>query len=93
MDNFVGELTEIAKLPFNEIYRDFKLIFLSNKIVYLSNFVKVLNYSYEKIDIRVNKNKCISFSGKDLQICQINRGEIIIKGVFAICDFGENNEK
>lgn len=92
MDNFEEELTMVAQLPFNEITKDYKLIMLSNKVLYLCNFIKILDYSDSKIVIKVKKMKCLTITGEDLQICQINIREIVIKGIIFICDFGENNE-
>lgn len=93
MDNYIEELTSIAKLPFNEITNDYKIIMLSNRVLYLCNFLKILEYSDYKIVVKVKKLKYLTINGENLQICQINTKEMIIKGIIAICDFGENDEK
>lgn len=93
MDNFLEELTSITKLPFNEIISDYKLIMISNKALYLCNFVKILDYSENKITIRVKKMRLLMILGENLQICQINKGEIVIKGNISSCDFGVSDEK
>lgn len=93
MNNFASELCDIAKLPFNEITSDYKIIMLSNKVLHLCNFIKVLDYTSSKIVIKVKKTKSIDIIGENLQICQINKSELIIKGIIQYVDFGENNEK
>lgn len=93
MDNYEEELSNIAKLPFNEITSDYKIIILSNKVLYLCNFIKILDYSDAKIAIKVKKNKSLTIEGDNLYICQINKREIVIKGNINICDFGEGNGK
>ena len=44
MNNLIEELLDIVKLPFNEISNDFKLVILSNKVLNISNFLKILDY-------------------------------------------------
>lgn len=92
MNNFDEELLKVAKLPFNEILKDFKIIMLSNKLLYISNFLKVLEYSNEKIVIKVKKSQKVQIEGAGLIICQINKGELMIKGEINICNLGDNNE-
>lgn len=91
MDNYDEELLNVAKLPFNEITSDYKIIMLSNKVLYLCNFIKILDYSDTKIAIKVKRNKSLTILGKNLYICQINKREIVIKGDIDICDFGAGN--
>ncbi len=93
MNNFVEELCGISKLPFNEITKDYKIIMLSNKSLYLCNFIRVLDYSDTKIVVKLKKVKSLEITGENLQICQINKSELIIKGYINLIDFGENNEK
>ena len=89
MDNFVQELIDIVKLPFNEISKDVKIILLSKKVLYVSNYQKILSYSTEKIILK-SKKDCMEIIGSDLQISQINKGEIIIKGNIISFGFGGN---
>lgn len=93
MNNFIEELSNIVKLPFNEISKDFKVICVSNKILYISNFIKILDYTNEKIIIKVRKNQNIEICGNGLCIGQINKKELVIKGNIQILDFGVHNEK
>ena len=84
MDNFIKEISDIVKLPFNEIMKDFKLMMLSNKTIYISNFIKILDYSDEKLVLKVNRN-VLEVVGKDLYISQMNKNEIIVKGNIFSC--------
>lgn len=93
MNNLIEELLDIAKLPFNEISKDFKLVVLSDKVLHISNFLKILDYSNEIIEIKVKKTKNIAIVGENLQICQINKKELIIKGHICSIELGEINEK
>lgn len=93
MNNLIEELLDIAKLPFNEISKDFKLVVLSDKVLHISNFLKILDYSNERIEIKVKKTKNIAIVGENLQICQINKKELIIKGHICSMELGEINEK
>lgn len=93
MNNLIEELLDIVKLPFNEISNDFKLVILSNKVLNISNFLKILDYSNEKIVIKVKKTKIIAIIGENLQICQINKKELIIKGHICSIELGDIDEK
>lgn len=90
MNNFLEELSNIVKLPFNEISKDFKIIMIGNKILYISNYIKILDYSSEKLSLKVYKNY-LEISGSNLIISQINKGEIVIKGNIIAYSFGGNN--
>lgn len=94
MDNFIGEILNICKLPFDEIVKDYKVIQLGRKAIYVCNFLKILDYSEEKILLKVSKGK-LQILGEDLFISQINKKEIVVKG--SIESFGmvvdEKNKK
>ena len=92
MDNFIKEITSVAKLPFNEIMKDFKVIMISNKVLYVSNYVKILDYSDEKLVLKVYNN-ILEIHGSDLFISQINKNEIVIKGIIDAYFLGVNNVK
>lgn len=93
MNNLISELIDIAKLPFNEVSSDFKIIMLSNKVLHISNFTKLLDYTNQKIVIKVNKKQNVIINGEDLKICQINKKELAIKGKILTCVLGDINEK
>lgn len=85
MDNFVKEIVEICKLPFDEVTKEFKVIQLGKKVIYICNFQKILDYSLDKVVLKVSKGK-ICVCGEELFISLINKKEIIIKG--QILSFG-----
>ena len=89
MDNYVSEICNICKLPFNEVISDFKIIQVSNKAVFIYNYIKILDYSDEKIVLKV-KNNTLNIEGANLFISQINKNEILIKGNILICGVGNN---
>mgnify|MGYP001775257171 CR=1 FL=1 len=66
---------------------------ISNKVLNISNFLKILDYSNEKIVIKVKKTKNIAIIGENLQICQINKKELIIKGHICSIELGDIDEK
>lgn len=79
MFGFLEELSQISDIPFNVINGKFKICLLGENLVYLSNFIKVLSYSQEKMSFKV-KNNVINIEGQNLQISQISPKEIILKG-------------
>lgn len=79
MNNYIKELASICKLPFNEISKDFKVIQLGTKSIYVSNYIKIIDYSTEKLVLKV-KNNSLEIIGTDLFISQINKSEIVVKG-------------
>ena len=87
MNNFIEELSDIIKLPFNEISKDSKVVMIGNKVLYVSNFIKILDYSSEKLSLKVYKNY-LEIAGSNLIISQINKGEIIVKGNIMSYSFG-----
>ena len=92
MNNFFREIVSVAKLPFNEILKDFKVIMISNKVIYVSNYIKILDYSTQKIILKVHNN-ILEIQGDDLFISQINKSEIVIKGIIDAYFLGVNNAK
>ena len=92
MNNFLQELSEIIRLPFNEINKDFKLIMISNQIVYISNYIKIIDYTSERLVLKIYKN-IIEISGSNLYISQINKNEIVLKGNIISYCYGGKHEK
>lgn len=93
MDNYIEEIINVTKLPFNEISKDIKVIMVSNKVLYIANFIKILDYSKERLVLKIHKNT-LEISGIDMSISLINKREIIIKGQILNVGFGDVlNEK
>jgi len=84
MDNYLNEICDICKLPFNEIINDYKVTQIGNKAIVVYNFIKILDYSDEKISLKV-KGDIFTIIGVNLYISQINKNEIIIKGKICSC--------
>ena len=91
MNNYIRELVEICKLPFNEVINDYKIIQLGSKVIYVSNFIKIVDYSSERIVLKV-KNNLIEIKGIDLKIKQLNKSEILLKGSIHSCSLEMVND-
>ncbi|MGN0961832.1 MAG: YabP/YqfC family sporulation protein [Christensenellales bacterium] len=92
MDNYLNEICDICKLPFNEINQDFKVIQLGTKAIYVCNFKKIIDYSIGKVVLKIQKGT-LEIIGNDLYISQINKSEIIIKGFIESFGVGVIDEK
>lgn len=93
MDNYFNEIIGAVKLPFNEINKDTKIMLVGNKVLYVSNYIKILDYSTERIVVKVYKN-ILEILGQNISISQINKREMIIKGTLNAIQYSEgNNEK
>lgn len=93
MDNYFNEIIGAVKLPFNEINKDTKIMLVGNKVLYVSNYIKILDYSTERIVVKVYKN-ILEILGQNISISQINKREMIIKGTLNVIQYSEgNNEK
>ncbi len=79
MNNYIKELADICGLPFGEIAKDTKVIALGTKILYISNYKKIISYSTSKIDLKVKKD-VIHILGENLIIKQMDKGEMIVFG-------------
>lgn len=79
MNNYIKELADICGLPFGEIVKDTKVIAVGMKILYISNYKKIISYSSDKIDLKVKKD-VVHILGENLIIKQMDKGEIIISG-------------
>lgn len=79
MENYFKEIVEICGLPFNEVLKDVKIIFIGGKALYVSNYKKIVTYGKESIDLRV-KGDIIHISGENMIIKQLDKNEIIISG-------------
>ena len=93
MENYISEIVDICKLPFDEVMKDYKVISIGGKALYISNYKKILDYSKDRIALKIPSNT-LEIEGEDMCIRQINKGEIVISG--KIISFGlgvKNNEK
>lgn len=79
MENYLDEIINVCKLPFSEVVTEFKVIQIGNKIIYIGNFKKILDYSNNRVALKTSK-EVVEIVGNNLLISQINKNEIIIKG-------------
>lgn len=92
MENYIQELVEICKLPFDEIGKGYKLILLNGRGVYVCNYKKIIDYSSEKVVLKVHNNT-LEISGENLQLNLVNKGEIVIVGKIFSFGIGVTSEK
>ncbi|MBQ7351896.1 MAG: YabP/YqfC family sporulation protein [Clostridia bacterium] len=92
MENYIQELSKICKLSFDEVTKNFKIIQLGSYGVYVCNYLKLLDYSSEKIVLKI-KHNILEIVGEDLLIAQINKGEIVIRGKIFSTGLGLKNAK
>ena len=92
MENYINELYSICKLPLAEINNKFKIVQVGDSIVYISNYLKLIDYGNEKIVLKV-KNNLLEICGENLMISQLNKNEIIISGRIYSSVLGDYNAK
>ena len=92
MENYIKEVINICRLPFDEISRDYKVIMLGGKAIYICNYKKIIDYSSNKVVLKI-KNNTLEISGDVLEINQINKGEIVISGKIYSFGLGVISEK
>lgn len=80
MDNYLKELFSICKLPLSEIIGEYKIIVCGGKCIYISNFLKIIDYSNSKVVLKIKKNT-IEILGENLSIQLLNKGEILVSGI------------
>jgi sporulation protein YqfC len=92
MDNYISEIINICKLPFEEVSKDYKVVILGGKSIYVTNYKKIIDYSSNKVVLKI-KNNTLEIAGDSLEINQINKGEILISGKIYSCGLGVVGEK
>ncbi len=92
MDNYLEELSNICGLPFNETLKDVKIIQLGFRILFISNYKKIINYASNSIDLKV-KGEILKIAGNDLKIKQMNSNEMIVLGNIYSLSLGDYEKK
>lgn len=92
LNNYISELAGICKLPLEAISKNFKLIWFGTTGLYVANFKKIIDYSQDKVVLKINNNT-LEIMGRELLISLINKGEILIKGRINSVSLGVVNEK
>ena len=91
MNNYFEEIINICKIPINEITNELKVIMVGNRIIYISNFKKIIEYGSNKISLKT-KHSNYDIVGNELVIAQINKSELVIKGNINACGVNLNYE-
>lgn len=76
---FLDELSKITGLPISETFKDYKIINVGGKVIYIQNYLKLLTYNQEEIVLKIKNNELI-IEGKDLKIAELGEKNILIKG-------------
>lgn len=79
MENYIREIIDVCKLPFNEINKDIKVVQIGTGTIYICNFKKIIDYSVEKIVLKCHRG-VLEILGNGLSIAMINKREIVING-------------
>ena len=87
MDNYINEIANLLKLPYSEISNEFKIMQIGCSVIYVTNFVKILNYSDSLIVLKVKKD-LIEIRGVNLKIKMLNKNEILVNGKILSCIMG-----
>ena len=75
---FFEELNKYLTEPFNEVL-DYKYYVVSNKIIGVFGYKKIVNYSTNSINLSV-KNNVLCIDGVDLKIRELDKSGIVIVG-------------
>ena len=97
MFNFIKEFSDLSGLPFSEVQNEHKVMLLGNRILWITNYVKILSYSNAKISLKI-KGNVLHIEGLELYIKLLEKRELVIAGkinrVYLEKEFvGEKNEK
>lgn len=79
MNNFIQEIVDTCKLPFGEISKDFKIIWIGIKSLYICNYRKLVDYNTNRIVISTLRG-VVEVMGEELVLRQINKGEMVVSG-------------
>ncbi len=79
MFQFLEELYEVAGVKKTEFNDKYKLCMLGGKILYVSNYIRILSYSTEALILKVKDNE-LNIEGVAINIKQLSGKEIIITG-------------
>lgn len=74
---FFEELKNL-KSPFDEVL-DYKYYVISNKVIGVSGYKKLINYTTENISLGV-KHNVLNIEGKNMKIKELDKSSIVIVG-------------
>lgn len=82
MHGFNEEYSSLLKMPINEVFADFKIIYTGGKVVEILNYVKIMKYTKEILVLKVRNNE-VAIEGKNLQIKEMCKKDIIVIGLIS----------
>ncbi len=78
MSGVLSELSKYLAFPFDEVL-DYKYTVVSNNVINITGYKKILSYSMESITFSVKKNQLI-VEGKNLKIKELDKGNLVLTG-------------
>lgn len=75
------ELANHLDLDISTFTGEFKCTILSNRAIFVQNYIKILVYSSEKLTLKL-KNKYFIVVGEDLAIKEMGKKEAVVVGKF-----------
>ena len=67
-------------MPFNEVKNDFRVIWIGVNCIQVINYLKILIYTNTLLKLKIPNNQ-LSIIGYNFEIKELNKGEILIKGI------------
>lgn len=78
MDSVFTELARYMSVPFDEIL-DYRYYVISNNVVNVSGYKKLLSYSLDSVMLGVKKN-VLCIEGSNLKIKELDKSNIVVTG-------------
>ena len=79
MKGFISELSTVSGLPFNEVKKDFRVIWIGGNCAHIINYTKILTYTDTSLILKIPKNQLV-IEGFNFEIKELNKREILING-------------
>lgn len=75
----IQELSNITKLPIDELTKGYSIQILSGKAMNISNYKKILIYTMNRLVLSTNSGT-VEVIGENIKISELDSGTITIKG-------------
>ena len=79
MINFIDEFAKLIDVPFDEVIKDYSYLVVGGRIIYITNYLKIVTYSLTDISLKV-KGGVLHISGSDLTLKELDKHSITIIG-------------
>ncbi len=84
MFSFFSEMVEKSGIPMDTILNGFRVVNLSNKMVYIEGFLKIVSFEGEFVNLKMKKGM-LKVVGENLKIKNLNTNTVLICGnVFSV---------